>query len=128
MLQELARDLPPITGDQVQLQQVILNLVLNAADAMAANAPGTRRLHLVTARCNGAVRVSVRDEGGGLPSDIERLFEPFYTTKTQGLGMGLAICRSIVAAHQGQLWAAPHPDGGAVFYVELPDSRPQEPT
>ena len=128
VVQDLARDLPPITGDQVQLQQVILNLILNAADAMAANAPGTRQLHLTTARHHGTVRVSVRDEGGGLPGDIERLFEPFYTTKVQGLGMGLAICRSIVAAHQGQLWAARHPDGGAVFHVELPNSWPQEPT
>jgi PAS domain S-box-containing protein len=88
---DLAPDLPPIKGDRVQLQQLVLNLILNAADAMAANAPGTRRLQLTTARSQHAVRVSVRDEGIGLPDNVERLFQPFFTTKAHGLGMGLAI-------------------------------------
>jgi two-component system, LuxR family, sensor kinase FixL len=120
VLRELAPDLPPIAGDRVQLQQLVLNLILNAAEAMAANAPGTRRLHLQTTLQRGWVRASVRDEGGGLPADVERLFQPFYTTKAQGLGLGLAICRSIVAAHDGRLWAEPHSERGAIFHFELP--------
>ncbi len=117
---EFAADLPQIRGDRVQLQQAVLNLILNGADAMSANAPGTRRLHVATSRHEGAVRVSVRDQGCGLPSDVERLFEPFVTTKPQGLGMGLAICRSITDAHHGRLWAEPDPERGAIFHLELP--------
>ena len=117
---ELAPDLPPILGDRVQLQQLMMNLILNAAEAMAANASGTRRMHLQTICHQDHARCSVRDQGGGLPADTERLFEPFYTTKPQGLGLGLAICRSIVAAHHGRLWAEPHPERGAEFYFELP--------
>ena len=117
---DLAPDLPPITGDRVQLQQLVLNLILNAADAMAGNAPRTRRLRLTTTRQQRTVRASVRDEGPGLPADVERLFQPFYTTKAHGLGMGLAICRSIIDAHHGRLWAEPHAERGAVFYFEMP--------
>ncbi len=120
---ELSPDLPVIAGDRVQLQQLFLNLILNAADAMAANAPGTRRLHLRTMLQPNQVRASVRDEGEGLPADVERLFQPLYTTKPHGLGMGLAICRSIVAAHNGRLWAERHPERGAVFYFELPVAK-----
>ena len=121
---DLAPDLPPITGDRVQLQQLVLNLIVNAADAMAANPPGKRRLHLTTARHEHTVRASVRDEGSGLPAEVERLFQPFYTTKAHGLGMGLAICRTIIAVHQGRLWAEPHPERGAVFHFELPVAEP----
>jgi PAS domain S-box-containing protein len=120
VIPELAADLPPVEGDRVQLQQVVLNLILNAADAMANNAPDERRLHLQTALHDGRVRASVRDEGQGLPEDPERLFKPFYTTKDQGLGLGLAICWSIVAAHHGRLWAEPNAGRGAVFHFELP--------
>jgi len=120
VVRELVPDLPPITGDRIQLQQLVLNLILNAADAMAANSPGERRLHLQTQFHHGRVRASVRDEGTGLPADPESLFQPFYTTKTHGLGLGLSICRSIAAAHHGQLWAEPHPARGAVFHFELP--------
>jgi PAS domain S-box-containing protein len=123
---ELAPDLPPVAGDRVQLQQLVLNLILNAADAMAANAPGTRRLHLQTQLHQGHVRASVRDEGSGLPTNVERLFQPFYTTKPHGLGLGLSICRSIVAAHDGRLWAEPHPKRGAVFHFELPAAASPE--
>jgi PAS domain S-box-containing protein len=120
VVRELSADLPLIAGDRVQLQQLVLNLVLNAAEAMAANAPGARRIHFQTTLHQGQVRSSVRDEGGGLPAEVERLFQPFYTTKAQGLGMGLAICRSIVATHQGRLWAEPHSERGAIFCFEIP--------
>jgi two-component system sensor kinase FixL len=117
---ELQAGLPKVGGDRIQLQQVLLNLVLNGADAMATNPPGARRLHVTTSAQDGIVRMSVRDQGGGLKEDVEKLFEPFFTTKPHGLGMGLAICRSIVGAHGGRLKAESHPGGGAVFYLELP--------
>jgi two-component system sensor kinase FixL len=122
VVRDLAAGLPHVNGDRVQLQQLLLNLVVNAADAMVLNAPGAKRLHLKTEFHSDSVRVSVRDEGGGLPADPERLFEPFFSTKPHGLGMGLAICRSIAKAHRGSLWAQPHPGGGAVFNLELPGS------
>jgi C4-dicarboxylate-specific signal transduction histidine kinase len=117
---DLAADLPPIAGDRVQLQQLVLNLVVNGADAMASTEPGMRRLHFQTKLHHSRVQASVRDEGAGLPADPDRLFQPFYSTKPQGLGLGLSICQAIVDAHDGRLWAEPHPDRGAVFYFELP--------
>ena len=120
VVQDLAADLSPIAGDRVQLQQLVLNLVVNGADAMASTEPGMRRLHFQTRLHHGRVRASIRDEGAGLPADSDRLFQPFYSTKSQGLGLGLPICQTIVAAHHGRLWAEPHPDRGAVFYFELP--------
>ncbi|MCX6927016.1 MAG: ATP-binding protein, partial [Verrucomicrobia bacterium] len=120
VLLNLAADSPLVAADRVQLQQLILNLISNATEAMADNPPGHRRLHVQTIRHENCVRASVRDEGGGLPGDVQRLFQPFYTTKPQGLGLGLAICRSIVAAHDGRLWAERHPERGAVFCFELP--------
>lgn len=117
---ELAAELPAVEGDPVQLQQLVLNLILNAAEAMAANAPGARHLRLRSGLHQGWPRVSVQDEGAGLPADPERLFESFHTTKPQGLGMGLSICRSIVTAHHGRLWAEPNPARGAIFHFELP--------
>lgn len=125
---ELAPDLPLISADQVQLQQLMMNLILNAVEAMAGNAPGTRRLHIQTRLREDGVYVCVRDEGSGLPQDLEGIFHPFFTTKSQGLGMGLAICRSIIEAHHGRLWAEPHPERGAVFRFELPiASSPDQP-
>jgi len=112
--------LPLVAGDRVQLQQVMLNLILNAAEAMSGNSPGVHRLHIRTMLHQGRVRASVGDQGHGLPADVERLFQPFYTTKPKGLGLGLAICRSIITVHHGRLWAEPGPEGGAVFYFELP--------
>jgi len=120
VIRNFAPGLPPVTGDRIQLQQLTLNLILNGADAMTGNAPGARRLHITTARHNSTVLVSVRDEGAGLPPDVESLFQPFFTTKSQGLGLGLSICRSIITAHHGRLWAEPHPERGAVFHFELP--------
>lgn len=118
----LANNLPCISGDHIQLQQVLLNLILNACDAMAGKPPENRHLILATARCNSAVRVSISDTGCGLPQDVSRVFEPFYTTKKQGLGLGLSICASIVQAHKGRLWgeACMAAGGGATFHLELP--------
>jgi PAS domain S-box-containing protein len=118
---QLDPDLPPVVGDRVQIQQVVLNLVLNAADAMADSAPESRRLIIRTEREEeGKVRVAVRDFGTGLDGqNLQRLFEPFYSTKPEGLGMGLAISRSIVEAHGGRLWASNNPDRGAIFMFTI---------
>jgi two-component system sensor kinase FixL len=118
---ELQSDSPPVRGDRVQLQQVLLNIILNAFDAMKARAPGTRHLTVRMERNDGTLRVAVSDCGPGIDADeIRRIFEPFYTTKREGLGMGLPICRSIVESHGGRLWAQNNPDGGATFYFTVP--------
>jgi signal transduction histidine kinase len=119
---ELETGLPPVHGDRVQLGQVLLNLMLNGAEAMVECPPGTRNL-LLAARLAGPgmVQVSIRDRGPGIAaSDLPRLFEPFYSTKTDGLGLGLSICRTIVTAHGGRLWAENNADRGATFHVRLP--------
>jgi len=122
---ELAVDLPWVEGDRVQLQQVLVNLVMNGCDAMDG-ASGDRRLTLRTAVAGGEVEVSVADRGRGIPpGELERVFEPFVSTKEEGLGLGLAVCRSIVAAHHGRLWAANNADRGASFRFTLPASREQ---
>ena len=129
-----AVNLPQVFGDRIQLQQVLLNLILNACDAMAANPPAGRQLALTTTHHDDRVRVSVSDNGSGLPPDLERVFESFYTTKKQGLGLGLSICRSIITAHKGRLWAeasvtagipqaATTAGRGATFHFELPAAR-----
>jgi NO-binding membrane sensor protein with MHYT domain len=118
----LADGLPPVRGDRIQLQQVILNLSLNAVEAMSV-ASGEPRDLLITTEKDEAnrVRVAVRDSGPGLPSEsLERLFDAFYTTKATGMGMGLSICRSIVEAHGGRLWATANQPRGAVFQFTLP--------
>jgi C4-dicarboxylate-specific signal transduction histidine kinase len=117
---ELPKDLPPVLGDRVQLQQVLLNLVMNGVEAMSEIAEGERKISIRARRHenNGkpAVLVSVQDSGVGLkPAEVDRLFEAFYTTKARGLGMGLAISRSIIEAHGGRLWAAPTGGPGATF-------------
>jgi signal transduction histidine kinase len=113
--------LPRVTGDRVQLQQVLLNLIVNAIDAMSAVNDRPRELTIVTARGAEGVVVEVRDSGVGLdPNRAERVFEPFYTTKADGIGIGLSISRSIVEAHGGRLWAAPNRPHGAVFGFSLP--------
>ena len=110
----------------MQLQQVLLNLVLNACDAMESVPETARRLTVVTsAGVDQRVRVAVCDTGPGVPGhQLEAVFEPFVTSKPQGLGLGLAVCRSIVSAHDGRLWAENNPDGGASFCFELPCLNP----
>jgi PAS domain S-box-containing protein len=116
----LAEALLPVEGDRVQLQQVVLNLILNAVEAMSAVEAGTRQLSISTEQTRtGGVLVSVRDSGPGIdPDHLDRVFEAFYTTKSSGVGMGLSICRSIIDAHGGRLWA--DASRGAVFRFTLP--------
>jgi PAS domain S-box-containing protein len=119
---QLSEKLPPVLGDRVQLQQVMLNLIMNAIEAMSEVREGSRELLINTSEVEtGSVLVAVSDSGPGLPhAKPERLFEAFYTTKANGLGMGLSICRSIVEAHGGRLWATPNQPRGAVFCMMLP--------
>jgi PAS domain S-box-containing protein len=122
---QLATGLPLIEGDRIQLQQVLLNLILNAVEAMSGIDEGTRETRISTGReASSGVLVTVRDFGPGLdPQSLDRLFEAFYTTKPDGLGMGLAICRSIIEAHGGRLWATANEPRGAVFQFTLPLQR-----
>ena len=119
---ELADDLPSITGDRVQLQQVILNLLLNASDAMSAVEDRPRKLVIRTDQDEGdRIRLSVEDAGVGFePEDADKLFEAFYTTKNGGMGIGLSVSRSIVEHHHGRLWAVPNDGPGATFSFSIP--------
>jgi C4-dicarboxylate-specific signal transduction histidine kinase len=119
---QLSNDLPLIEGDRVQLQQVFLNLVMNAVEAMSGTSERPRDLLISTGREGPSdVFVAVQDSGPGLnPEGLERLFDAFYTTKRDGLGMGLAICRSIIEAHGGRVWASPRAGAGAQFQLTLP--------
>lgn len=121
---ELADDLPPVAGDRVQLQQVVLNLLRNAADAMSGVEDRPRLLLVRTERDEGGrVRLSVRDAGVGFdPQAADRLFEAFYTTKDDGMGIGLSVSRSIVESHQGRLWATPNDGPGATFSFSIPQA------
>ncbi|MCW3061879.1 MAG: histidine kinase [Capsulimonas sp.] len=119
---EFADNLPPITGDRVQLQQVILNLLRNAWEAMSGVDGRPRHLVIRTERTEGdCVRLTVQDSGVGLdPQAVERPFEAFYTTKSGGMGIGLSVSRSIIESHQGRLWAAPNDGPGATFSFTIP--------
>src|SRR5262249_33969955 len=114
-----------VQGDRVQLQQVVLNLILNAVEAMGSVGAEARELSISTEQeVTGGVLVRVRDSGPGIdPTHLERGFETFYTTKSGGVGMGLSICRSIIDAHGGRLWAAANKPRGAVFQFTLPGTR-----
>ena len=120
---ELARSLPAVTGDSVQLQQVLLNLVVNACDAMADYNTPERRLLIRTGIENGSstVVVSVTDRGGGIPEEkMKHIFEPFFSTKAKGMGLGLSVCHTIIGAHRGKLWVTNNADCGATFHFSLP--------
>jgi PAS domain S-box-containing protein len=121
----LAEGLAPVEGDRVQLQQVILNLILNAAEALSAVDEGARELLISTEESRkNAVLVAVRDSGPGIdPDRRERVFDAFYTTKSSGVGMGLSICRSIIDAHGGRLWADANEPRGAAFQFTLPNAE-----
>jgi C4-dicarboxylate-specific signal transduction histidine kinase len=122
----LARNLPDVWADRIQLQQVLLNLVLNACDAMRDSHPGERYLRISTQLTqDGEVGIEVYDRGAGI-GNIERIFEPFFTTKHHGLGLGLAICQTIVSAHRGRLWATNNPDRGATMHIVLPVEAPAQ--
>jgi two-component system sensor kinase FixL len=124
----LVGGLPQVPGDPVQLQQVLLNLIINGCDAMAENAPLDRILKISTSLQEDKVWVSVEDQGCGLPDgDASRIFQPFVTTKSHGLGIGLSICRSIIAAHHGRLWAEPNAGSGTTFHLELQIAQPPPP-
>lgn len=118
----LTPELPIVNGDRVQLQQVMLNLVINGCDAMNGGIRGDRKLLLKTeCSADGRVMVIVSDRGCGIaPEKLESVFEPFYTTKPHGMGLGLAVCRTIITAHGGRLWATNNADCGATFHVTLP--------
>ncbi len=119
---KFAKALPIITGDRVQLQQVVLNLILNALQAMGTASEDARQMLITTSQTHlNDLCIGVQDTGPGLsPENLSRLFEPFYTTKPNGMGMGLAICRSIVEAHGGRLWAAGREPRGALFQFTIP--------
>jgi len=115
-------DLPPITGDRIQLQQVILNLLRNASDAMLNVHDRPRQLLIATEReADNRVRLTVRDVGVGLDAQsMDKLFDAFYTTKTDGMGIGLSVSRSIIERHQGRLWAERNDGPGTTFAFAIP--------
>ncbi len=120
----LTDDLLPVQGDRVQLQQVVLNLVLNAVEAMALVEAGARELSIITGQDQTGVRVAVRDSGPGIdPDHRDHIFQTFYTTKSSGTGMGLSICRSIINGHGGRLWVEANEPRGAVFQFTLPGAE-----
>jgi C4-dicarboxylate-specific signal transduction histidine kinase len=125
---QCAADLAPVAGDRVQLQQVVLNLLMNGIEAMSSVADRPRELVITTRNVEpDQVQVTVEDAGTGLdPTAMDKIFDPFYTTKPSGMGMGLAICRSILQAHGGRLWAMAKDGPGTLFHFTLPTSREEE--
>ncbi len=125
---KLSRNLPQVLADHVQLQQVILNLVTNAIEAMSNNAVGSRVLNVNSKSGQpNEVIIAVEDSGPGIEAkDLDRIFDAFFTTKSQGMGMGLSICRSIVESHRGRVWATGRRPHGSIFYVTLPGAAAQD--
>jgi C4-dicarboxylate-specific signal transduction histidine kinase len=114
-------DALPILGDRIQLQQVILNLVVNGIDAMKDTSTGNRIISIRTSRVEEFAELSVSDRGSGIPEDkLKEVFEPFFTSKAEGMGMGLSIARTIIEAHHGLIWAKNRDHGGASFRIRLP--------
>jgi signal transduction histidine kinase len=121
VIRQLGTPLPCVSGERVQLQQLVLNLVQNACEAMTENVTSERQLTVTTCACPSGVQLRVKDVGGGLdPTQLGSIFEPFFTTKRDGVGLGLALCRWIVLAHGGQLTAENHAERGATFQCVLP--------
>ena len=129
MRAELADNLPRISGVRIQLQQVLLNLIANAAESMASIEHRARVLTVRSQKIGDYdIAVTVKDTGTGIDqTNLERVFEPFFSTKAEGMGMGLSICRSIVEAHGGRITASPAPDGGSVFQVSLTQTSQANP-
>ena len=126
---QLSHDLPPILADKIQLQQVMLNLIINAIEAMSASRDNPRELSVAT-KTDGSsgVLLAVGDSGAGLdPERLEEIFNAFYTTKHEGMGMGLAVSRTIIEAHGGRLWASSNQPRGAIFQFTLPNDREEVP-
>jgi PAS domain S-box-containing protein len=118
---DIGASLPPVRGDRVQLQQVLVNLILNACEAMAVRAPADRRLAISASAHDGGCSLAISDSGPGISlTPTDRIFEPFVTSKVNGAGLGLAICQMVVTAHGGRLWAENNPGGGAAFHLVLP--------
>ena len=116
--------IPPVLADPIQIQQVLVNLVRNALDAMRDEQAARRLLTIQTLGRRGVVEVAVSDQGHGVPEEmVERLFEPFFSTKRDGMGMGLSISRSILEAHEGRIWVTPNRHHGVSFRFSLPVVR-----
>lgn len=125
IVKHLGSDIPAVVGDRIQLQQVILNLILNASESLMTNASDNRVLTVSTCSNDGAAEAVFVDNGPGIaPGITKKLFEPFFSTKEHGLGLGLPISRSIMVAHGGELWADSNSESGAVFHVKLPAASP----
>ena len=117
---QLDDQIPQVLGNQVQLQQVILNLVMNAIESMSSLQTRVLRIKTELSQSN-TVHVSIEDTGTGIkPSDVARVFKPMFTTKARGMGMGLSICQSIIENHDGRIWVSPGANGGSIFQFELP--------
>ena len=117
----IAQNALPILGDRIQLQQVILNLVVNGIDAMKDTSGENRIISIRTSPVDNFAELSVSDRGAGIPEDkLKEVFEPFFTSKAEGMGMGLSIARTIVEAHHGLIWAKNRDGGGASFRIRIP--------
>jgi C4-dicarboxylate-specific signal transduction histidine kinase len=119
---QLPKDLPKIVGDRIQLQQVLMNLVLNAMESMQTVTDRPKTLAIQSMEQDGMVLTEIRDQGVGI-ADFDKAFDTFFTTKENGMGMGLSICKSIVTAHEGRLWGSPGPRAGTVFSFTIPRAR-----
>jgi C4-dicarboxylate-specific signal transduction histidine kinase len=119
---QLPKDLPKIVGDRIQLQQVLMNLVLNAMDSMQTITDRAKSLAIHSREQDGMVLTEITDQGVGIV-DFSKVFDTFFTTKANGMGMGLSICKSIVEAHEGRLWGSPGPEAGTVFSFTIPKAR-----
>ncbi|WP_433984133.1 ATP-binding protein [Tunturiibacter empetritectus] len=116
---QLPKDLPKIIGDRLQLQQVLMNLVLNGMESMRTVTDRPKTLEIHSREQDGMVLTEIRDQGVGI-ADFEKVFDAFFTTKEDGMGMGLSICKSIIEAHEGRLWGSPGSMTGTVFSFAIP--------